>query len=340
MGIKERVYFFMENSKTKRKSVLIFSMAALLVLGVASVVANESIKMLSVKAEATTYTFTMDKDHLLTDNVVKVGSTNYTVWLSNDKYTKGTDTFGTMGAGGYLVSCNPLYGIKSITANLVSGSMRASFSHGVSANWERQICINPVNFVSGASSTVSIEGDPDVFYLEFPSETVINSISLTYTCSAITEPTQESNDLLDLCQEAEGLCSAGTISEMVSTTKVSSGSVRSHHFVAPAITTGRPSVLLRLKTPVAITKTGKFIVDGWADAGVKQWLGITCYDSDWKQLGSSMSTDVGDAAWSTVTTYQNPTEFGAVAFIRLGFNLDDTTTVPFSMYLDKLHFAG
>lgn len=342
MGIKERAYIFMENSKTKGKSVLIFSMAALLVLGVASVVANESIKMLSVKAEATTYTFTMDKDHLLTDNVVKVGSTNYTVWLSNDKYTKGTDTFGTMGAGGYLVSCGRLFGIKSITADLASGSMRANFANEVANNWSRQTSINQANFVAGVSSTVNIEGNPDVFYLEFPSATVINSISLTYTCQAIDEPTQESSDLLDLSKEIDGLSQSGDLSWAVSTSKVATGSVRSHHIFAPANTADKNwrNIMIQLKTPVVVTTTGHFAVTAYADAGSKPWLSFKTFktfNSSWAQFGTELGGDYGVGSWTTFNL--TPTEAGTVSILRVGFDTVDSTS-PLSVYVDNVQWIN
>src|SRR5574344_2859276 len=269
MGINERGFIPME--KTNRKSILIFSMAALLAVGAAAVAAGASIKMPSVEAADTTYTFTMDKDHTISSNVVKIADTTYTSWLDNSKYTAGTTNFGTVTSGGYIVSCNPLYGIKSITADLASGSMRANFSHGVSANWERQISINQANFVAGASSTVAGGGDPDVFYLEFLSDTGINSISLTYTCLGIEEPTQESGDLLDLGKEVEGLSKASDLSWSMSSTTKNGGS-RSCHIFGKNYGSGSgwPSLLISVKTPFAVTTAGHLEVDAYSVSG-KAW---------------------------------------------------------------------
>lgn len=329
----------MDNSKFSKRSLLVLSMAALLAVGGVAAAAGGLTKTPAVEASDTTYTFAMDGTHqIASDKTIAVGSTAYKVAVSysDGAYTAGTGTFGSFTSGSNLFSTSKLYGIKSITANLASGSMQANFAY---SSGIRQIAVNPVNFVAGTASTIDIEGAPDYFYFEFKAATVVTSISLTYTCNALADPVQESDDLLDLSAEAEGLSAAGTLSWMTSTTKVSSGT-RAHHIVAPAITTGWPSLLVRLNTPVVITATGHFVIDGWADTGVKAWVGLTCYGSNWSQIGSLMSTDVGTAAWATATTYQTPTAAGTAAFIRIGFNLDDTKTVPFSMYLDNLHFVA
>jgi hypothetical protein len=328
--------------KTNRKSILIFSMAALLAVGAAAVAAGASIKMPSVEATDTTYTFTMDKDHTISGDAIAVGTSGYNVSVSPYKYTAGTTGFGSFTSGGYLVSNTPLYGIKSVTATLASGSMEASFSNQ-GANWERRTAINPAKFVIGTPSTVAIEGNPNYFYFDFASDTVVTSISITYTCNAIAEPVRETNDLLDFSSDAEKLSKAQTLSWAVSTTRVSTGSTRSHHIFASAVATGWPQILVSLKTPVAITTTGHFRLDGYADTGSKAWVGMVVYDSSWNLLGTtaaaSMSTDFSVGSWSTSTMYQTPEAAGTAAFIRFSFNLDDSTS-PLSVYLDNLQWVA
>jgi len=337
MGINERGFIPME--KTNRKSILIFSMAALLAVGAAAVAAGASIKMPSVEATDTTYTFTMDKDHVISENLVKIGSTNYTVWLNNSNYTAGTTTFGTVTSGGTISSATPLYGIKSITANLASGSMRANFSNEPANNWERRICINPANFVAGTASTVAIEGKPDVFELEFTSDTVITSISIDYTCNAIAEPTQESNDLLDLSREIDALAKSGDLSWAVSTTMVATDSVRSHHIFAPANTTLKNwyNIMIQLKTPVAVTTTGHFSVTAYADTGSKPWLSFKTYDSSWAQIGGEVGGDYSVGSWTTFNL--TPTAAGTVAILRVAFNTADSTS-QLSVYIDNVQWVA
>jgi hypothetical protein len=332
----------MDNSKFSKRSLLVLSMAALLAVGGVAAVAGGLAKAPAVEASDTTYTFTMDKDHLLASNVVKIGSTDYKVWLSNDKYTAGTTTFGTILSGGYLVSCNPLYGIKSITANLASGSMRANFSNEQANNWARRTCINQANFVAGTSSSVAIEGAPDYFYLEFTSDTVVNSISIKYTCNAIAEPTQETNDLLDFGKEAEGLTNAGDLSWAVSTSMVATGSVRSHHIFAPASTTDKNwrNIMIQLATPVAVTTTGHFSVTAYADTGSKPWLSFKTYNSSnssWVQFGTELGGDYSVGSWTTFNL--TPTAAGTVALLRIAFNTADSTS-PLSVYIDNVQWVA
>jgi hypothetical protein len=271
MVSKERAFM---NKMEKRKILiglsLIAACASVTVVAAGGNLLADANRNQVLQADDVTYTFTMDKDHLLASNVVKVGSTDYTIWLSNDKYTAGTTNFGTILSGGYLVSCNPLYGIKSITADLASGSMRANFSNEQSHNWDRRICLNQNNFPAGSVSTVQVEGAPDYFYLEFLADTVVNSISLTYTCGAIAEPTQESGDYLDLGKEAEGLTSASDLSWETSTTYKSSG-VRSHRIVGKNYGSGWYSLLIHLATPFAVTTTGHLEVDAYSVSG-KAWV--------------------------------------------------------------------
>jgi len=329
----------MENSKFSKRSILALSMAAFLAVGGIALAAAGAIKNSpKVEAEATTYTFTMDKNHLLASNLVKVGSTNYSIWLSNDKYTAGTTNFGTILSGGYLVSCNPLYGIKSITADLASGSMRANFSNEQSHNWDRRISINQANFVAGTSSTVAIEGAPDYFYLEFISNTVVNSISIDYTCNAIAEPTQESNDLLDMSKEIEGLSQSGDLSWALSTTRVATGSVRSHHIFAPTNTDKKSwyNIMVQLKTPVAVTTSGHFAVTAYADTGSKAWLSFKTLDTSWVQFGSELGGDYSVGSWKTFNL--TPTAAGTVAILRVAFNTADSTS-PLSVYVDNVQWV-
>jgi hypothetical protein len=332
----------MENSKFSKRSILALSMAAFLAVGGIALAAAGAIKNSpKVEAEATTYTFTMDKNHLLASNLVKVGSTNYNIWLSSDKYTAGTTNFGTILSGGYLVSCDPLYGIKSITADLASGSMRANFSNEQSHNWERRISINQANFVAGTSSTVAIEGAPDYFYLEFISDTVVNSISIDYTCNAIAEPTQETNDLLDFSKEAEGLRQAGDLSWAVSTSTISTGSVRSHHVFAPAssVLKGWPEIYIKLATPVDVTTSGHFAIDGYCGDGTKTWIGMWTYTASETQLSKTLigGDFSGTGAWSTANL--TPVAEGSVGVLRLSFNRDSCTK-PLDMYLDNLRWVA
>jgi hypothetical protein len=327
----------MEKSKKTQKSILILSMAAVLVVaGLAAGTARSTATNLN--ADATTYTFTMDKDHLLASNVVKVGSTDYTIWLSNDKYTAGTTNFGTVLSGGYLVSCNPLYGIKSITANLASGSMRANFSNEQSHNWDRRICVNQTNFTAGTASTVAIEGAPDYFYLEFLADTVITSISIDYTCNAIAEPTQESGDYLDLGKEAEGLSSASDLSWMTSTTYKYSGS-RAHRIVGKNYGSGWYSLLIQLATPFAVTTTGHLEVDAYALSG-KAWVSFKLYNSSCTQFDSvEHGCDFNSTGFSHQSAYTSPSAAGTVSFIRISVDEPDSTA-PIDIVLDNLTFKG
>jgi len=327
----------MDNSKFPKRSLLVLSMAALLAVGGVAAVAGGLAKAPAVEASDTTYTFTMDKDHLLASNVVKIGSTDYKVWLSNDKYTAGTTTFGTILSGGYLVSCDPLYGIKSITANLASGSMRANFSNEQANNWARRTCINQANFVAGGSSEVAIEGAPDYFYLEFTSDTVVNSISIKYTCNAIAEPTQETNDLLDFGKEAEGLSSAGDLSWAVSTVYKNGGS-RAHKIFGKNYGEGQGyhSVLIQVATPFAVTTTGHLEVDAYALTACKAWVSFKLYNSSWVQFDTvEHGCDFNSTGFSHQSAYNHPSAAGTVSFIRISVNEGDSTA-PINVVLDNL----
>jgi hypothetical protein len=327
----------MENSKFSKRSLLVLSMAALLAVGGVAVAASSVKKAPSVDAGETTYTFTMDKDHLLASNVVKIGSTDYTMWLSNDKYTAGTTNFGTILSGGYLVSCNPLYGIKSITADLASGSMRANFSNEQANNWARRICINPVNFVAGVASTVAIEGAPDYFYFEFLSDTIVTSISIDYTCNAIAEPTQESGDYLDLGKEAEGLSSASDLSWMTSTTYKNGGS-RAHRIVGKNYGSWWYSLLIQVATPFAVTTTGHLEVDAYAISG-KAWVSFKLYsivDSKWVQFDSvEHGCDFNSTGFSHQSAYEHPSAAGTVSLVRISVD-EKNSTAPIDIVLDNL----
>jgi hypothetical protein len=323
-------------------------MAGLLALGGVTFAAAGAIKDVpNVQAADTTYTFTMDKDHLIASDAVKVGSTDYSISISNSKYTAGTTNFGTILNGGYLVSDTPLYGIKSITAYLASGSMRANFSYkGIT--WDRSICINPANFPAGVSSSVAIEGAPDYFYLEFTSDTVVNSISISYTCNAIAEPVLDSTDILDLAHEAEGLSKAEDLSVGVGSA-YTNGSPRSLHlFQKTAITSGDdkwPTVLLSLKTPFAMTTAGHFTVDCYGISG-NPWVSMTFYDSSWAHIGgekgnpgyTELGFDFSNGAWSSATS-GSPTTAGTVALIRLSVHESNTGTLT-NFYLDNLKWVA
>jgi hypothetical protein len=292
------------------------------------------------QATDVSHSLVMDATHQIVDAKIKVNDT-YSFAVDAHGYTAGSGNFGSMTAGGYIVGDGPMYGIDSITANLVSGSIRANFSN-YGSSWERRYSINSANFVNGTASTVAIEGNPDCFYLEFPTASVITSITIHYGCSFVTEPTQESNDLLDFSKEAEGLDKAQDLSWKVSTSHVASGSTRSHEVTSNGRTYGSdtwPTLFIQLKTPVAVTSAGKFAMSGYALSG-HAWAAIELYDTSWNKIGSGtlIGFDFSTSQFAECTGYSACGGDGTVGLIRLSIHED--TTAPVDLFLDNLRYIA
>jgi hypothetical protein len=333
----------MENMKKNRKFALILSTAVLLTAGTAAIAANTMAKTPSVEAAGVTYSITFDKDHLIDPaGGFFTTSGSYHIWVNSSGYVAGTTNFGSFTSGGKFANAGdaPLYGIKSVTANIASGSMLAYFGYSGEAT---NIAINPANFVANTDSTVAIEGDPNFFNFAFTSDTVVNSISLTYTCNYIVDPTLETNDALDMSSEAEKFQPfAKATSWVISTSKVSTDSTRSHHAYFPSTFTESaddwPSFLLQLKTPIAIDATGHFSLDVFSGENTHGWMSIKTYDASWNQFGGECdeSGDMTIGSWSTVT-FSGFTA-GTVAFVRIAFFANASKTVDF--YLDNLRWVA
>jgi hypothetical protein len=307
------------------------------------------------QASEVTHTLTLDKSNNsfgsggwahLDKGTEAVEGNRVWVCVENGAFTAGTDNFGTLPAGVQLAEAgdSPLYGMKSFTVKLVSGSIYAQFGLSGETAWTS---INPLDMPAGTAKTFTLSGDPKFFTFKAKTDAVIDYISITYACSYEDAPTQESNDLLDLGVECEHLSSAIDLSVEPSTS-VTNGSSRSLHIWSGSDATRAeawPTVLIQLKTPVTITATGYFAVDGRFASCDNDWFSFKYYDSSWtsfKNPSTSKDIETGTnfavGSWKT-QTFQ-PGLAGTVAFIRIAIYEKASSSTITDLCIDNLRWVA
>ena len=292
------------------------------------------------EAAEVTHTLLMNKDNTIKDNWVNVDNSRQ-IWVSWDGYTAGTTNFGSIASGGSLRQAgdHPLYGMKSVTVSLTSGSLEAAFGYSGDS---RETVINAAQFPAGSATTFSLEGDPCCFTFRAKADTVIDYISITYSCSYIASPTQASSNVFDLGTDAESMGRAGDLSFGPSTAHTN-GSTRSFHIWSSTTTHAEtwPSIMIALKTPVAVTTSGSFEINGYFECGDHAWMSVKLYDTSWNQVPDSTSASEFGGGYTTgqyATNWAKPNKACTIGFIRLTF-VEYAGNVKTSMYLDNCFYV-
>lgn len=345
------------NKKTKSLAILSLSgFVAILALPFAGMGKTPSL----VKGDGKTYTLTLDSSNTVSvAGTVKINDL-YALSVFSSNWSASSGNFGALGAGGYLGSSTPLYGITSFAANVVSGSLFAYFGH---SSWSREQVISSSSFLAGSLTSVAVGDGASYFYLA-PGDSgcVIKEILITYTCHQ-TSYDADSNDLLEGATIPENPKDNALNVSLSST--VTSSSHHSFHLedsLYGSTQGGWPSVLLRLSTPITVAEGGRFTLSCNLVSG-KNTLILALFDANWKTYVSAASPSKGEYGtsidgvtafntWSSIMTYSaiQPSSAGAydastnpyktsfsVSYIRITIDTGDAT-VATSLYLDNLAY--
>ena len=159
-----------------------------LAFGALSFVAIKSHQKENVVAADTSYTLTINKGISLTDGQGQVRTTQgaYLNFAASG-YTYSSTNVGTLSTDGEIHNVSTINGIKSISVTLTSGSLSLYYGY---YNGSSIVYHSEAKGTTTSSATYDLTGVlPTHFKVVANSATVINSISVTYSCAeSVTNP--------------------------------------------------------------------------------------------------------------------------------------------------------
>ncbi|MCQ2815358.1 MAG: hypothetical protein MJ227_03675 [Bacilli bacterium] len=169
----------------KKKGLLIVSLSAVIacVGAIAAFGGNPNLLSKSQANEAA-YSLTFDKNHKVVDSQILTENGN-NIWVKDGKVTWGENL--TFAKGSYIQNLSALTGIKSVTIELVSGSVDVMHAYS-----EPSDLTTPMYFDETVTSTKTVEVDqvnvPNYVRVISTTGAVVKSVSINYSCSNETEP--------------------------------------------------------------------------------------------------------------------------------------------------------